>query len=218
MPSHEYPLGTDSIGRCLASRLIIGIRTTLGAALLTGAITFIIGLVIGVAAGMSPAGIDAIFLIVIDAALAFPTLILALVIAGFLGGGLKNLIVGMSLTYWVEQARFARSVTRALIKKDFIRASRVAGASSFAIALRHIVPGILPKMLTIASLNMSGLIIGISSMSFIGLGVRPPLPELGALLLESRSFMQANPLFFTLLVLVLALLTASFQLLAERRY
>jgi peptide/nickel transport system permease protein len=208
-------LGTDNLGRCIFSRLAAGARTTLGAALTVEALVLVIGLLAGMAAGYFGGLIDGIVVTLIDILLAFPSIILALVIAGFLGAGLTNLTIAFVSVYWVESARVARSITRAAREKDFVIASRASGSGAFKIIRLHLLPHVFPNMLIYSTLNMSSIIIGISSMSFIGLGVRPPAPEWGALLSEGRSYMRENPRMILAAVGCIMLSAACFQFLGE---
>jgi peptide/nickel transport system permease protein len=214
-PGKEYPLGTDDLGRCILSRFIAGCRTTLGSALIVETLILLIGTLIGIIAGYSGGVADGIIVTVIDILLAFPSIILALVIASLLGPGLKNLMIAMILVYWVEPARIARSMARTLREKEFIIASRAIGSSNLKIMLLHILPHVLPNMLIFAALNIASIIIGISSMSFIGLGVKPPAPEWGAILTEARAYMQINPLMLILTIAGIILSIACFQFIGE---
>jgi peptide/nickel transport system permease protein len=214
-PDGAYPLGTDNLGRCVLSRLIAGCRTTLGAALVTEAAIFTLGLCLGTAAGYFGGLFDAFLLLVIDTLLAFPSLILALVIAGLLGQGLGNLILAMIAVYWVEYARLARSMTRSIREKTFVMAALASGSSSGGIILRHILPHVFPGMLVYGTLGMSHIIIGISSLSFIGLGVRPPFPEWGAMITEGRDYMGQSPLPLAATALCIICSVACFQFLGE---
>jgi peptide/nickel transport system permease protein len=214
-PSREYPLGTDTLGRCVLSRLIGGCRTTLAAAMLTEAAILFIGLSLGTTAGYLGGVFDGVLLMVIDILLAFPSLILALVIAGLLGQGLGNLLCAMIAVYWVEYARLARSMTRTIREKTFVIAAVASGSSPGRIILRHILPHILPGMGVYAALGMSSIILSISALSFIGLGVRPPFPEWGALITEARDYMSILPLPLFAATACLLLAAACFQMLGE---
>jgi peptide/nickel transport system permease protein len=214
-PSRDYPLGTDNLGRCVFSRLMAGCRTTLGAALVTETAILCIGLCLGTAAGYFGGPFDRLVLAVIDTLLAFPSLILALVIAGLLGQGLGNLVITMIAVYWVEYARLARSMTRTIREKTFVIAASASGSTSGGIILRHILPHILPPMLVYATLGMSHIVIGISSLSFIGLGVRPPFPEWGAMITEARDYMRESPLPLAATAFCIICSVACFQLLGE---
>lgn len=214
-PGGAYPLGTDDLGRCVLSRLVAGCRTTLGAAVLVEACVLSLGLAVGIAAGYWGGRLDALVVGIIDILLAFPSLILALVIAGLLGPGLGNLMGAMIAVYWVEHARVARAMVRSVKGLGFITASRALGTGALRLLRQHVLPHILPSMLVYSTMNMSSLIIGISSMSFIGLGVRPPTAEWGAMLTEARAYMNTNPLPMILAIACILLAVACFQLLGE---
>lgn len=214
-PGGDYPLGTDNLGRCILSRLIAGSRITLGTALVIEALVLMTGILTGTAAGYFGGIADEILLIVIDILLAFPSIILALVIAGLLGAGLANLVIAFVSVYWVESARVARNIARSVREKDFILSARASGSGAFKIIRLHILPHVFPNMLIYGTLNISSVIIGISSMSFLGLGVRPPAPEWGALLSEGRAYMRENPLMVLSAVGCIMLSAACFQFLGE---
>jgi peptide/nickel transport system permease protein len=214
-PGGGYPLGTDNLGRCIFSRLVAGARLTLGSALIVEVLILAIGILAGTAAGYFGGIADEALVIVVDILLAFPGIILALVVAGLLGAGLTNLVIAFVSVYWVEPARVARNITRSVREKDFILSARAAGSGSYKIIRLHILPHVLPNMLIYGTLNISSIIIGISSMSFIGLGVKPPAPEWGALLSEGRAYMRENPLMILSAVGCIMLAAACFQFLGE---
>jgi peptide/nickel transport system permease protein len=214
-PGGDYPLGTDTLGRCIFSRLIAGSRITLGAALTAEFFILTIGVLAGTIAGYFGGIVDALLLTVIDILLAFPSIILALVIAGLLGAGLNNLVLAFIAVDWVEPARIARSLARVVREKEFVVSSRAAGSGAFKIIRLHVLPHVLPDMIIYGTLNMASIIIGISSMSFIGLGVKPPAPEWGALLSEGRSYMRENPLMILAAIGCIMLSAACFQFIGE---
>jgi peptide/nickel transport system permease protein len=214
-PGGDYLLGTDNLGRCIFSRLIAGARLTLGTALIVETLTLAIGTLAGMAAGYFGGIVDEILLTVIDMLLAFPAIILALVIAGLLGAGLTNLVIAFVSVYWVESARVARNISRSVREKDFILSARASGSGALKIIRLHILPHVFPNMLIYGTLNISSIIIGVSSMSFIGLGVKPPAPEWGALLSEGRAYMRENPLIILSALGCIMLSAACFQFLGE---
>ena len=214
-PGGAYPLGTDDLGRCILSRLIAGTGATLGTALVIESIIFTFGMVVGMLAGYFDGAVDGAVVITIDSLLAFPSIILALVIAGILGAGLMNLVIAMCCVYWVSHARVARSITRSLSGQTFVLSARVAGNGYGKIILRHILPHVIPKMAVYFALDISSIIISVSSLSFIGLGVRPPAPEWGAMLNESRAYMTTNPLALILSIVCILIAVAGFQMIGE---
>ncbi|GMO35817.1 MAG: dipeptide/oligopeptide/nickel ABC transporter permease/ATP-binding protein [Termitinemataceae bacterium] len=211
-PSFEYPLGNDEQGRCILSRLIYGTRTTITAALSIEIFILVIGSIAGIAAGYFGGIIDVIVLTLIDVLLSFPSFILALVIAGILGFGISALMIAMIAVYWVEPARIARSLCRTLREKDFILGERALGASDLRIIFYHIAPNLVPSMLVYGALNMSSVIISVSSMSFLGLGVRPPIPEWGNMLTTGRF---ENPLMIIAVIVCIIAVSAAFQMIGE---
>jgi peptide/nickel transport system permease protein len=214
-PGGAFPLGTDNLGRCVLSRLLCGAGPTLGSALIVESFTLALGLSVGLVAGYFGKAADGAVLIIIDTLLAFPSIILALVIAGMLGTGLLNLILAMCAVYWVGHARMARSLARSIRGQTFVLAARASGSGSLSIILRKILPHILPQMIVYSALNASSVIIGISSLSFIGLGVRPPMPEWGASLNEARAYMDTNPQMLIAAIVCVLLAVAGFQLMGE---
>jgi peptide/nickel transport system permease protein len=214
-PDGVYPLGTDNLGRCVFSRLLTGAGVTLGAAFVVEACVLVIGLFFGVLAGYKGGLIDALVVGLMDILLSFPGIILVMVIAGILGQGLFNVIAAFSLVWWVEDARIARSITRSLREKEFVIAAQVAGSSEVKIIFLHILPFVLSQLLVRASLNVSSLIISISSMSFIGIGVRPPLPEWGSLLSEGRVYMRENSTMMISTIVCIMFSSACFLWLGE---
>ncbi|MDL2237123.1 ABC transporter permease subunit [Christensenellaceae bacterium OttesenSCG-928-K19] len=214
-PSAQYPLGTDDLGRCVLSRLIAGTRSTLGATLLIELIIASVGVTIGVVAGFFGGGADLVSVGAIDIFLAFPSLILALVVAGFLGPGMQNLILAMSMVYWVEYARVTRSIVKSLREKEFVTAARALGSSSFTIIRKHILPNALPQIMIYATLNISTVIISISAMSFIGLGAAAPAAEWGSMLSDARAYINTNPQIMISIIIAIVLAVACFQMLGE---
>ncbi|MDR1299734.1 MAG: ABC transporter permease subunit [Oscillospiraceae bacterium] len=211
----RFPLGTDNLGRCVLSRLLTGARATLGSALAVEAFIFMLGLLVGVISGYFGGVADGAATVAIDTLLAFPSMILALVIAGLLGPGLKNLIIAMCCVHWVGHARVARNLARSVRSRTFVLASRAAGSGHMKIIFRRVLPHILPQMIMYSALNISSVIIGISSMSFIGLGVRPPEPEWGAILYEARAYMDTNPTMMVTAMVCILLAVAGFQCIGE---
>lgn len=215
-PSVAYPLGTDELGRCIFSRLIAGGRTTLGAAFTVELTTLACGILLGTCAGFSGGIFDSVLVTLIDILLAFPSIILALVISGILGSGLHNLMIAMIFVYWVEPARIARSASRVLREKEFILYARAVGCTKGRMLLKHILPEIIPGMLVFSTLHITHIIIALSSLSFLGLGVRPPAPEWGAILSEQRNYLRENPFAALAVLFCLILSAACFQYAGEK--
>ena len=192
-PSPAYLFGTDNLGRCVLSRVLYGARTTIAATFLLVAVSFFAGTLIGMVCGYYGSILDEILMRLADLMLSFPQLVVAIAVAGILGGGLKGAMIALGITMWTSFARLARSHTRTIVIAPYIAAARMAGVSGPAILLRHILPNILEPMLVNALSQIGTTMIGISGLSFLGLGVVPPQAEWGSMISESRAYIQVAP-------------------------
>lgn len=192
-PSAEHWLGTDNLGRDIFSRLVYGARWSLGASALATAAIVLVGITVGVIAGYVGGLADDLLMRVVDVLLAFPSLVLALAIVGTLGPSLQNVMIGMVAVWWVDYARVMRGMTVAMKEREFVGAAHCIGASSPRVMLRHVLPNVIPSVIVLATLELGGLILAISGLSFLGLGAQPPTPEWGTMLNDGRSFFQRAP-------------------------
>ncbi len=192
-PSAEHLMGADHLGRDTFSRIIHGARITLLAAAVTLAFSMTIALTVGILSGYHGGWLDTALMGIVDLLLAFPSLILALAVAGALGPGLFNVLLAAGAVWWVGHARIIRGVTLAARQQEYVTAARAAGAGSLRIILRHIAPNIMGPIIIIASLDVGWIILGIAGLNFLGLGAQPPTPEWGAMLNDARPHLQANP-------------------------
>lgn len=189
----SFPLGTDHLGRCVFSRLVYGARVSLPTAGLALTAIMLIGIPVGILSGYCGGRVDNIIMRVVDVLLAFPSLVLALVIAGMLGPGLTNVLIALAAVWWVVYARFVRGLVLAVKEKEFVLAARASGTPDARIIARHILPHVFPSVVVLATLDMGKLILAISGLSFLGLGAQPPASEWGAMLNDGRPYMQLAP-------------------------
>ncbi|TKT78293.1 ABC transporter permease [Aquamicrobium sp. LC103] len=183
-PSPEFWLGTDSYGRDVLSRLIYGARVSLVVGIVAIAIAMVIGTAMGILAGYIGGRFDAFVMAIVDIMLSFPSLLLGMLVAAVLGASLENLIIAIAITEIAPFARLARAPTLVLKEQDFIQATRAMGCSHSRIMGVHIVPNIMSEILVMASLWMATAIRTEASLSFIGLGVKPPTPTWGGMIRE----------------------------------
>ncbi len=192
-PSSQYPLGTDHLGRDELSRLIYGARATLGLAGASLAIIMSIALVVGALSGYYGGWLDTVLMGLVDLLLAFPALILGVAIAGILGPSLVNVLIAVSVVWWAGHARVVRGMVLSAREREYVEAARAIGAGDVRVLVHHIARNVLGPFIVLATLDMGFIILGIAGLSFLGLGAQPPTPEWGAMLNDSRSYMQTAP-------------------------
>ena len=181
------PLGTDFNGRDVLSRIIYGARVSVIVGLTGTAVAGAIGIAMGVLAGYFGGKIDAVIMRVVDAWLAIPTLVLAILLSILLQPSMWNIVLILGVVYWTRYARILRSEVLTLRERDFVKLSQVAGAGGWRVISRHIVPNVLNTWLVLASLTVGVVIVAEASLSFLGVGVPRPQPSWGSMLADSRS-------------------------------
>ena len=207
LPNQVHWLGTDHLGRDIWSRLLFGARNTLGAALFVLGVVLVVATTIGLLAGYVGGWVDSLLMRLADLFLAFPTLLLAIAVAGTLGPGLRNVTLALALVWWAGYARLIRSVVLRVQHEAYIEATRACGAGNGRIVLRHILPNVIGPVIVVASLDFGAVILSIAGLNFLGLGVQPPHPEWGAMLNDARPFLQTEP--YLLVAPALAIISAS---------
>ena len=203
-PSKEFLFGTDSLGRCVFSRVLYGANRTIFSAIIVVLITFLFGTTVGIISGYIGGKIDRLIMRIVDVFLAFPGLVLAIAVAGLLGGSMINAMIAISLISWTKYARIARSKVLEIKEETFIQASKISGHNAIHIMIKHILPNILAYLIVTASLDIGTVIMEMSSLSFLGLSSPLPTPEWGAMISEGKSVIQFAP--WTLLAPGLAIL------------
>ena len=192
-PSLKYPFGTDQLGRCVFSRIVCGSRYSLFYSFTVLAITLIVGLPVGMIAGYVGGKWDTAIMRVIDIFLAMPSFIIVLAIAGSFGTSGRNLILAMSMSYWANYARVSRALTLKIKGESYFQALKAGGLSNVRIIFKHVLRNIMPSIIALATVEIGSIILSIAGYSFIGLGVKPPTPEWGIMLSESKPFIQTFP-------------------------
>jgi nickel ABC transporter permease subunit NikC len=214
-PSTRFPFGTDHLGRCILSRLMYGTIASLGSALLVMTITITISIIIGTLSGYKGGWADSLLMRLGDINLAFPDLVLTLVIAGMLGPGLVNLIIAMAAVQWVWYARIIRGMVLSLKERSYVLSAQVAGTPGWLIVARHILPNIIPHVVVLVTINLGMVILHISGLTFLGLGVQPPTPEWGAMLNDAKQFLRSYPRLIMFPGMMIMLVVVSFNLLGD---
>ncbi|MCV3240727.1 ABC transporter permease [Mesorhizobium sp. ZC-5] len=193
-PSALHWMGTDELGRDLLSRLIYGARTSLMAGVLPVSLALIISIPLGLLSGYVGGFLDTVLMRITDALLAIPFLVLAIALTAVLGPGLYNAMLAIGVAAIPVFLRLSRGSALAVSKEDYIEAARAGGNSSLRIAFKHVLPNMIPPLFVQATLTVATAIIVEASLSFLGLGQRPPAPSWGSMLNESQRFLTTMPL------------------------
>ncbi|MFN2444345.1 MAG: ABC transporter permease [Vicinamibacterales bacterium] len=192
-PSADHLLGTDRLGRDLLSRVLHGARLSLGGAALALACIVALGLTLGSIAGFYGRSLDTVIMRVVDAVLAIPTLVLAMAIAGLFPAGLLTVVAALTAVWWARYARVTRALVLSWRERQFVEAARALGAGDLHIMVRHVLPHILAPIFALSALEFGTLILGVSGLSFLGLGAQPPSPEWGTMINDAKSVFLVAP-------------------------
>jgi peptide/nickel transport system permease protein len=212
-PSGAHWFGTDELGRDIFSRVIYGARISMlvGSSVVAGSL--LLGLILGSIAGYYGGLSDKFFnVVVMNAFLSFPGILLAIAFVAFLGPGIFNLILALCIGGWVGYARLVRAQVLAVKEKEFVEAARALGASDWRIVTRHILPNIIQPVIVQAAIGMAGAVLAEATMSFLGLGVPPPTASWGSMLNDGRAHLFDAPhlVLFPALAVMLAVLSFNF--------
>jgi peptide/nickel transport system permease protein/oligopeptide transport system permease protein len=192
-PSLQHPFGTDYFGRDILSRVIYGARISLLIGLVPTFIAMFVGTVIGVTGGFKGGRTDTVLMRLGDIVMAFPSLILAMVVTYTLGASLFTLFIALSVVGWAGAARVVRSQTLSLKQRDFVTASRAVGVGQSGIMFRHIIPNCLAPILILLTLGIPGAIMAEAGLSFLGVGAQPPTPSWGLMVNEGQEYLFSAP-------------------------
>jgi peptide/nickel transport system permease protein len=212
-PSHAHWFGTDELGRDILSRIIYGARISMLVGTCVVFFSLALGLIIGSIAGYYGGGIDRfVNVVLMNAFLSFPGILLAIAFVAFRGPGIFNLVLALSLGGWVGYARLVRGQVLAAREREFVEAARALGASDLRIVVRHILPNIIQPVIVQAAIGMAGAILAEATMSFLGLGVPPPTASWGAMLNDGRAHLFDAPhlVLFPAFAVMLAVLSFNF--------
>ncbi|WP_368901949.1 nickel/cobalt ABC transporter permease [Oceanobacillus oncorhynchi] len=213
--STTYPLGTDQLGRCIFSRLLYGIRTTVFIAFITMIVTIVIGTLIGGIAGLFRGKIDEIIMRICDVFMSFPSEVMILAIIGMMGPGLTNIVIASIIAKWAWYTRMVRSIIIKYADKNYIQFARVSGFSRWHIFKKHIMPNTVGEISVLATLDAGSVILMISALSFLGLGVQAPTPEWGMMLNEAKNVMTIYPELMLAPGIAILVVVAAFNFLGD---
>ena len=187
-PSWKHPFGTDHMGRDILSRVIYGSRTSLVIGFSVVAIALVVGLFLGIVAGYFGGKFDTIIMRITDVFLAFPPLLLALLIATTLGRGMLNAILALAITWWPWYTRLARGMAISVKGRPYVEAAKAMGIPDWKIMIRHVLPNSISPVIVQATMDIGSAILEAAALSFLGLGVQPPTPDWGLMVSEGKNY------------------------------
>ncbi len=214
-PSAEHLLGCDHLGRDVVTRLLYGARTSLGSVMVIAGVILLLGFAVGATAGYMGGAVDSTLMRICDVFLTFPTFILAMFMIGVLGTGIVNVILAVALTHWAWYARIIRSFVLSLKNREYVLAARVAGTGRFMTVARHVLPPVFAQLAILATLDIGHMMMHVSGLSFLGLGVTPPMAEWGVMIADARQFVWTHPELIMYPGLAIFLTVMAFNLLGD---
>lgn len=192
-PSAAHLMGTDTYGRDMLSRVLIGAQTSISSTFALVAIITVFGTVVGIFCGYYGGIVDSIMMRISDVCLAFPGLVFAMAVAAILNGGVRNAVIALALISWPKYSRIARSQTLSIKNLPYMQASQLAGDSVLQMIFRHVLPNIAGPILVTSMLDIGTMMMEIAGLSFLGLGAQPPVAEWGSMMSSGRSMLQTYP-------------------------
>jgi peptide/nickel transport system permease protein len=214
-PGGDYLLGTDLLGRDLASRLILGTRTSLIIGVVANGIAVILGAGVGIAAGYFGGWTAAILMRFTDLMMAFPALLLAIVLAAIFQPSLMIVALVIAMVNWVQMSRVIYTETRSLAEREFIQVQRAIGASPLRILGKHLLPHLLSSIIVFGTLGISTTVLLEATLSFLGVGVQPPMPSWGNIIFENQTYFSTAPWLVFIPGLLIVLLALAFNLVGD---
>lgn len=214
-PCRNHPLGTDKFGRDVLTRIVYGSRISLTIGLLAVAISLFLGAAVGAAAGYFGGAVDAVLMRTVDALLAIPRIFLVLTCVAFFGRSISLIILILGATGWMATARMIRGQILTLRNLDYVKAAETLGAHSSSIILRHLIPNTLTVIIVAATMRIGGIILTEASLSFLGLGVPPPIPSWGNMVFEGREALLEAWWLATFPGLAIAITVIGFNMLGD---
>jgi len=210
-----YPLGTDTLGRDMLSRLALGGQVSLFIGVSAVAVSLVLGVVLGLIAGFYRGWTESVVMGIADLQLSVPRVLLLIAVAAVMGSGVVKLAILLGVTSWVSYGRIARAMALSLREREFVLAATTLGATASWNIRRHLLPNVLPQMLIVASYELGQIIVLESALSYLGLGVQPPLASWGTMVSDGQTYLELDPWLSVLPSIALFLLVAGIQIASQ---
>jgi peptide/nickel transport system permease protein len=214
-PSTAHWLGVDHLGRDTLSRLITAAHTSLICVVLVLSVAMTVGITIGTVAGYRRGWVGDVLMRLVDVGLSIPTLIIALAVIGTIGAGYWTMILALALAWWPTSARISRTVAVSVMSRPYIESLRVLGASPFRIYFHHLLPSTVGAVMVYATADAGMVALAVATLSFLGLGIQPPTPEWGQMLVDALPYLESDPRQVILPGMALTLAVIGFNILGE---
>lgn len=214
-PDLQYLLGTDEFGRDTLSRIIYGSRVSMAASILAVAIAMLVGTILGCLAGFEGGWLDEVLMRIMDMIMAFPYIVLAITLVTILGPGFRNVILIIGILRIPHSARVSRSAVLAVKNEEFVLAAQALGQTKYRILFRHILPNCLTPLVVVASLAAGTAIIAESALSFLGLGIQPPMSSWGTMLADGQKYLFNAPWMATFPGIAITLTVLAYNLVGD---
>ena len=215
LPSKEHLLGCDKLGRDVLSRMIYGGRISLMIGLFPTLVSMTLGAVLGITAGFVGGKVDQIIMRIADICMAFPSLLLAMVVSYTIGPGFLTIFLALSFVNWAGTARVVRSEVLSLREKEYVEAATSIGVKKWVIMLRHILPNCMPTLIVMLTNHIPGNILTESSLSFLGIGAQPPMTSWGLMVYQTKSYLDRNPTITLAPGIAILILVVAFNFLGD---
>jgi ABC-type dipeptide/oligopeptide/nickel transport system permease subunit len=214
-PNWSHLLGTDAVGRDTLSRLIFGSRTALEVGFITTLVAALVGILLGLLAGYAGGLLNTIIMRLADMLMAFPMIILALVVAAVLGSGIKNVIIALSVAMVPGYIRVVCGLTLSIKENDYVLAQKGMGSSNIRIMIRHILPNAFPPLIVMMTMQLGGLILAEAGLSYLGIGITPPGAAWGSMVNDGYKYLLDNPVLSFAPGLAIMLLVFAFMIVGD---